>query len=101
MAGSPYDNIPDFGLLYDSVPLYRQRTDVGFYVEEARASLGRVLELGSGTGRILLPIARAGCGITGIDSSAQVLERCRAQVANEAAVVQGRGKTRHDELHNL
>ena len=101
MAGSPYDNIPDFGLLYDSVPLYRERADVGFYVEEAKASLGRVLELGSGTGRILLPIARAGCGITGIDSSAQMLERCRAQLAHEAAVVQARVKLAQYDIRNF
>ena len=60
MAASSYDAIPDFGLLYDSVPLYAARQDAGFYVEEAKAARGPVLEVGCGTGRILLPIARAG-----------------------------------------
>lgn len=27
---SSYDAIPDFGLLYDSVPLYQARRDVAF-----------------------------------------------------------------------
>lgn len=90
MAPSSYDAIPDFGLLYDSVPLYAARQDVGFYVEEAKATRGTVLEVGCGTGRILLPIARAGCDITGIDSSRQMLERCRAKLAAEPAAVQRR-----------
>ena len=75
--------IPDFGLLYDSVPLYAARQDVGFYLEEAKAARGTVLEVGCGTGRILLPIARAGIPITGIDGSKQMLERCRAKLQGE------------------
>jgi len=89
-VASSYDTIPDFGLLYDSVPLYAARTDVGFYVDEAKAAGGRVLEVGCGTGRILLPIARAGCAITGIDGSKQMLERCRVNLAAEPAAVQSR-----------
>lgn len=87
---SSYDTIPDFGLLYDSVPLYAARTDVGFYVDDAKAAGGRVLEVGCGTGRILLPIARAGCAITGIDGSKQMLERCRLNLAAEPDAVQSR-----------
>ena len=82
---SSYDDIPDFGLLYDSVPLYAARQDVGFYLEEAKrargAGWGNVLEVGCGTGRILLPIARAGIPITGIDGSQQMLARCRAKLS--------------------
>ena len=84
---SSYDVIPDFGLLYDHVPLYRERTDVGFYVEEAKSP---VLELGCGTGRILVPIARAGQTIVGLDSSKQMLERARAKLAHEPPDVQRR-----------
>ena len=87
---SAYDAIPDFGLLYDSVPLYAERKDVDFYVAEANRARGAVLEVGCGTGRILLPIARAGCAITGLDGSPAMLERCRVKVAAESAAVQGR-----------
>lgn len=90
MSGSSYDVIPDFGLLYDSVPLYAARQDVVFYVEAARLARGTVLELGSGTGRVLLPIARAGCTIVGVDSSRQMVERCRAKLAAEPPDVQQR-----------
>jgi SAM-dependent methyltransferase len=94
---SAYDAIPDFGLLYDSVPLYATRQDVDFYVAEAKQAREAVLEIGCGTGRILLPIARAGCAITGLDGSPAMLERCRAKLAAEPSTVQSRvGLVQHD-----
>jgi SAM-dependent methyltransferase len=90
MTTSSYDAIPDFGLLYDSVPLYAGRADVGFYVQEAASVRGPVLELGCGTGRILLPLARAGHTVVGLDNSRQMLARCRAKVAAEPAPVRAR-----------
>jgi SAM-dependent methyltransferase len=90
MAEHSYDAIPDFGALYDAVPLYAARGDVPFYLAEAMQANGEVLELGCGTGRILLPIARAGAPITGLDASSAMLERCRANVAREPADVGAR-----------
>jgi SAM-dependent methyltransferase len=101
VATSSYDAIPDFGLLYDSVPLYAARQDVGFYVAEAQSASGSVLEVGCGTGRILLPIARAGCSITGIDSSQHMLERCRAKLAAEPAAVQSRVTLAQHEMRDF
>ncbi|MGE5803226.1 MAG: class I SAM-dependent methyltransferase [Gemmatimonadota bacterium] len=98
---SSYDAIPDFGLLYDHVPLYLERTDVRFYVEEAKASRGPVLELGCGTGRILIPIARAGNTIVGLDSSNQMLERCRANLAREPAALQQRVTLHQRDMHHF
>jgi SAM-dependent methyltransferase len=95
MTTSSYDAIPDFGLLYDSVPLYAARADVGFYVQEAASVRGAVLELGCGTGRILLPLARAGRTVVGLDNSREMLGRCRAKVAVEPAPVRAR-ITLHD-----
>ena len=87
---SAYDAIPDFGMLYDSIPAYGARPDVSFYVEAAHEARGPVLELGSGTGRITLPIARAGVPITGMDASRQMLLRCKAKLDTEPAAVQAR-----------
>lgn len=50
--------------------------DVEFYVRAALASAGPVLELGCGTGRILLPTASAGVHIVGLDSSPAMLASC-------------------------
>lgn len=89
IAGS-YDSIPDFGALYDAVPAYGARGDISFYVDEARGAEGRVLELGCGTGRVLLAMARAGAEVTGLDASAAMLARCRARIAAEDPGVQAR-----------
>jgi len=52
-----------------------QRRDVRFWESLALASDGEVLELGTGTGRIAIPLARAGARITGIDLSVPMLRR--------------------------
>jgi len=59
------------------------------------------LEVGCGTGRILFPIARIGRAITGIDGSAQMLERCRAKLAAEPAAVQSRVTLAQHDMRNL
>lgn len=62
--------------LYDYVVPYRERADVDFFVEAAIESGGPVLEIGCGTGRVLIPTARAGVEITGLDLSPHMLEIC-------------------------
>src|SRR3954466_6362833 len=57
------------------------RRDVPLWRRLARASEGPVLELGCGTGRVTLPLARAGIKLTGIDLSPPMLRRARARVA--------------------
>jgi SAM-dependent methyltransferase len=69
--------------LYDSVTLYRNRPDVDFYIEEALASDGKILELGSGTGRVLIPVARLGKEITGVDASPRMLAQCQGRLDTE------------------
>jgi SAM-dependent methyltransferase len=55
--------------------------DVQFYVEEAQRAGSPVLELGCGTGRILIPVAQAGLAITGLDLSVPMLDIARRKVA--------------------
>jgi SAM-dependent methyltransferase len=49
--------------------------DAAFYLSLARKAGGPVLELGCGSGRVLLPIARAGIECTGLDPSRAMLAR--------------------------
>ena len=56
------------------------RRDVPFWRNLALNADGHVLELGCGTGRIALPLGRAGIDVTGIDYSAAMLARARARV---------------------
>lgn len=76
--------------LYDHVVPYRARSDVSFYVDAAREARGPVLELGCGTGRILLPIARAGIDAVGVDLSSHMLAACRHRLQQEPEDVQAR-----------
>jgi SAM-dependent methyltransferase len=50
--------------------------DISFYVDEALAAGGPVVELGVGTGRIAIPTAMAGVHVIGIDSSEGMLSVC-------------------------
>jgi SAM-dependent methyltransferase len=77
---SPYDAI---ARLYDpwSASVIE---DLEFYVDEAVASGGPVVELACGTGRIAVPIARAGVQVIGVDGSPAMLE-----VARERAEAHG------------
>jgi SAM-dependent methyltransferase len=78
-----YEDQPFLAELYDLVPRYTERRDVEFYVDLCRAAGGKVLELGCGTGRVLIPIAAAGIDVVGLDLSPHMLakgrERLRAQ----------------------
>lgn len=73
---------------YDYVVPYRDREDVAFYVEAAKESGGPVLEIGCGTGRILLPTARAGMNIVGLDLSPHMLRICRERMRQEPEDIQ-------------
>lgn len=77
--------------LYDHVGLYRDRQDdVRSYVEEAGSAAGPLLELGCGTGRILLPCARAGARVVGLDRSAAMLGVARRKLDAETPEVRER-----------
>jgi ubiquinone/menaquinone biosynthesis C-methylase UbiE len=67
-----------------------RRADLGFWIEEAQASGGPVLEIACGTGRVLIPTARIGITITGLDLSEHMLNVCRERLAQEPAEVQER-----------
>ena len=87
--------------LYDLVVPYRNRPDVGFFVDEAVKSTGPVLEVGCGTGRVLVPTARAGVDITGVDSSDKMLSRCRASLGNEPESVRSRTTLVQADMRNF
>jgi SAM-dependent methyltransferase len=57
--------------------------DVDFYVEEALACGGPVVELAVGTGRIAVPVARAGVPVIGVDQSAEMMAVARELAESE------------------
>lgn len=56
------------------------RKDIPFYSKYAAESGGPVLELGCGTGRILIPIAQSGIECYGLDMSSEMLEVCDEKI---------------------
>jgi ubiquinone/menaquinone biosynthesis C-methylase UbiE len=68
------------------------RKDVPFWRDVATNSKGRVLELGCGTGRISLPLARAGVSLVGVDRSAHMLARAVRRVEALRRKRRGRGR---------
>lgn len=90
-----------FAQYYDHVPIYRQREDVGYFVELARRARGPVLEVACGTGRVLLPCARAGVAMVGLDLSEGMLARCREKLAREPAEVQARVELRQADMRDF
>ena len=56
--------------------------DLHFYAKLAQ-DLNRVLELGSGTGRVSLHLARRGAKVTGLELSLEMLNRAREKATSE------------------
>jgi ubiquinone/menaquinone biosynthesis C-methylase UbiE len=98
---SSYDNHSLIAELYDQVVPYRERPDVPFCVEEATRSGGPVLELGCGTGRILVPVARAGIEIVGLDNSESMLDVCRKRLDDEEQAVRSLVTLRQGDMRRL
>lgn len=64
--------------------------DIELIVALAQTSAEPVLELGCGTGRLLVPLARAGNVVTGVDNSAAMLTRAHGRISAESADVASR-----------
>jgi SAM-dependent methyltransferase len=86
---------------YDYLDLYAGRADVSFFVDLAHESGGPVLELGCGTGRVLLPIARAGTEITGLDLSQGMLAVLKRRLAEEPPEVQARVRLLEGDMRDF
>jgi len=56
---------------------------------------GRILELGCGSGRVLIPLAQAGHRITGVDGSQGMLNALNVKLENEAPEVMDRVELAH------
>ncbi len=53
--------------------------DLPFYLAQARRARGPVLELCCGTGRLTVPLAKAGIDISGVDLASSMLDHAKAK----------------------
>jgi SAM-dependent methyltransferase len=82
-----YEFVADF---YDRVNEFRNEKDIPFFVDMAKQIGEPVLEIGCGSGRVLVPTARAGIEIVGLDLSNAMLAKCREKLSSEPVDVQNR-----------
>jgi SAM-dependent methyltransferase len=89
------------GAHYDHT--YRSRRhDQRFYVEIARElSASRILELGVGTGRVAIALAREGREVVGVDRMDAMLDRMRARLEREPRAVQRRVRLKRGDMRSV
>lgn len=93
---SLYDDVPYYGLLFDS-----RRHDVELYRFACTGARGPVLELGVGTGRIAIALARDGIEVHGVDNSTKMLEELAARLAEEPDDVQRRVRAQRGDASRV
>ena len=74
-------NYADWSQWYDLFYSTESGEEVDFYVEEAIAANGPVLEIGVGTGRIAIPVAKRGIEVFGVDMSPEMLAVAEAKAS--------------------
>lgn len=93
---APYDDPARYDRRYGL-----QRDDVDYYVRAAKRTGGTVLEYGAGTGRVTLPLARAGVRVTGVDLSEKMLAQLRRHLAREPAAIARRVTLKLGDMRQL
>ena len=93
---SPFDD----PLLYDW-EYRRRRDDIRFYRTLADERGGPVLDLGCGTGRLMLPLLRDGHVVVGVDRARPMLARAAARVARLRAELRQRALLVRGDLRAL
>ena len=70
------------GRHYDS-RLSKFTKDISFWIQAAKEWGGPILELGCGTGRVVVPLSREGFQVTGVDLSESMLREARRKSREE------------------
>src|SRR3982751_4436337 len=79
----------------------RRRDDVRFYRTLADERGGPILDIGCGTGRLMLPLLRAGHAVVGVDRAAPMLARAAARLRRAAPSVRRRAVLLRGDLRRL
>jgi ubiquinone/menaquinone biosynthesis C-methylase UbiE len=61
--------------------LFSGEDDIEFYLDLARRSGPKALDIGVGTGRLAIPIAKVGSTVVGVDSSLELLGIANSKVS--------------------
>lgn len=79
---SPYDRPDLYDLIAPADPVLER-----FYLDAALARPGPVLDLACGTGRLTIPLARAGKTVVGADLSAEMLRQAKSAASEQGIAI--------------
>ena len=75
--------------------------DVQFYKALARQSGPRTLDIGVGTGRLAIPVAKAGSSVVGIDSSMELLNIAHGKVSTIGGSLMARMRLLYGDIRDF
>jgi len=81
--------------------LFGEKNDLEFYKELALQSGKNALELGVGTTRVAIPLAKAGIRVVGIDNSDFMLKEARRKLARESKTVRENVILKKGDMRNF
>jgi len=84
--------------LYDAFPF---AADLPLYLDLAAVEGGRVLEVACGSGRVLVPLARAGHPVVGLDASPHMLALARDKLAAAGPAVAARAQLVQGDMRSF
>jgi SAM-dependent methyltransferase len=101
-AGDSYDvSAKHYDAAYATLAQRQVLVDAPFYLDLARRSGGPVLEIGCGTGRVLLRIAREGIEIEGVDNSRAMLRVLQVHLQAASPELRGRVKWHEGDMRSF
>lgn len=81
--------------------LFGEKNDLEFYKELALQSGKNALELGVGTARVAIPLAKAGIKVVGIDNSDFMLREARKKLAKQSKTVRENVTLKKGDIRNF
>jgi len=81
--------------------LFGSKNDVDFYKELALQSGNKALELGVGTARVAISLAKAGVKVVGIDDSVHMLRVAKEKLAEETEDIRKRVILKRGDMRNF
>jgi SAM-dependent methyltransferase len=81
--------------------LFGSKDDTKFYTELSLQSGNQALELGVGTARVAIALAKAGITVVGIDDSVYMLKVAKSKLAKESELIRSRVILERGDMRNF
>lgn len=91
----------NYGIASKFYDLFGSKNDIAFYREQAIRHGRKALELGVGTGRVAIELAKAGVSVWGIDNSKYMLAVAKQKLRREKPSVRRQIKLKLGDMRNF